>query len=80
MSIIGAALRGFGKALGKKTGNSTSKFVKRRITVGGTPLNTKEKTVLGVSGALATAGAAATGYGYKKAYNKLKEIKEKKSK
>jgi hypothetical protein len=40
---IGAALRGFGKALGKKTGKSTSKFVKRRITVGGTPLNTKER-------------------------------------
>jgi hypothetical protein len=29
--------------VGKKTGKSTSKFVKRRITVGGTPLNTKEK-------------------------------------
>jgi hypothetical protein len=48
MSIVGSALRGFGKALGKKTGKSTSKFVKRRITVGGTPLNTKEKTVLGI--------------------------------
>jgi hypothetical protein len=80
MSIVGAALRGFGKALGKKTGKSTSKFVKRRLTVNGTPLNIKEKAIVGASGALATAGAAATGYGYKKAYNKLKEIKEKKSK
>ena len=77
MGIVGIALRGFGKALGKGAGKGA---VKRKITFGGTPLNTKEKTVLGVSGALATAGAAATGYGYKKAYNKLKEIKEKKSK
>jgi hypothetical protein len=75
MGIVGAALRGFGKALGKGAGKSTSKFVKRRLTVNGTPLNTKEKAIVGASGALATAGAGALGYGYKKAYDKLKEVK-----
>jgi len=75
MSIVGAALRGFGKALGKKTGKSTSKSVKRRIVLGATPLNTKEKAVVGASGAIATAGAGAIGYGYKKAYDKLKKVK-----
>jgi len=70
MGLVGAALRGFGKALGKGAGKST-----RRLVVGGTPLNTKEKAIVGASGALATAGAGALGYGYKKAYDKLKEVK-----
>jgi len=75
MGVVGAALRGFGKALSKGAGKSKNKSVKRRIVLGATPLNTKEKAVLGASGAIATAGAGAIGYGYKKAYDKLKEVK-----
>jgi len=42
------------------------------------PMSTGQKAVVGGSAGIATAGTAATGYGYKKAYDKLEEIKEKK--
>lgn len=68
---IGIAVKGFGKALTRNLGNRTASKISNKMSKG-------EKAIIGASSAIATAGAAATGYGYKKAFDKLEEIKEKK--
>ena len=68
---VGIAVRGLGRALTKNLGTKTASKMSNKMSKG-------EKAIIGASSAIATAGAAATGYGYKKAFDKLEEIKEKK--
>ena len=66
---IKKAVSKFGKeAVDKaKTSNTFKEMVKNP------PMSTGQKAVVGGSAGIATAGTAATGYEYKKTYDKLKE-------